>query len=151
MTLATLSFFVVYREGFETVLFYQALMLDAPPFWVLGGFAAGVIGIAALAYLLLRVGRRLPIRTFFKATGVVLILLATIFIGNGVRGLQTAGVIGATAVPGFPESTFLQLYLGLFPVAEPLIAQSALLVLLAAAWLWTRHRAGRTAHHLAMP
>lgn len=129
MAVGLVSFFVVFREGFETVLFYQALMLEGLPAWVLAGFVAGMIGTAGLAWALLKLGRRLPVNHFFVATGLLLMLLALIFTGFGIRGLQTAGLASATPVPGFPESPFLQLYFGLFPTWESLLAQIALLVL----------------------
>lgn len=145
VAIATLSFFVVYREGFETVLFYEALMADAPPLWVVAGFAAGILATGGLAYALLRLGLRIPIRAFFSATGVVLMLLAVIFVGNGIRGLQTAGLVSATLVPGFPEWPFLQIYFGFYPLAEPLAAQAALILMFAASWMWLRRSSARRA------
>ncbi|WP_459860737.1 FTR1 family protein [Hydrogenophilus hirschii] len=123
------QFFVVFREGFETVLFYEALLLDSPPFWVFSGFLIGVAGTIFIAWLLLKLGRKLPIEKFFAATGILLMILALVFTGFGMRGLQTAGVIESTPVPHFPESTFLQLYLGIFPTWESLMAQAALLLM----------------------
>jgi high-affinity iron transporter len=130
------SFFVIFREGFETVLFYQAMLLESPPAWVLGGFVAGVAATGLIAWLLLKLGRRLPINRFFVATGALLMLLALVFTGFGIRGLQTAGLVSATPVPGFPELPFLQLYLGLFPTWETLLAQAALVLLFVGGWVW---------------
>jgi len=135
------SFFVVFREGFETVLFYQAMLLESPPAWVLGGFITGVAATALIAWLLLKLGRRLPINRFFIATGALLMLLALIFTGFGIRGLQTAGLVTATPVPGFPETPFLQLYLGLFPTWETLLAQLMLLLLFSWGWIAIRRAA----------
>jgi high-affinity iron transporter len=139
MTLGVLSFFVVFREGFETVLFYEALMIDASPTPVLGGFATGVLGTGLIAVALIHYGLRLPLGLFFKITGFLLMALTIIFVGVGIRGLQTAGLVSATPVAGFPESPFLQLYFGIFPVAEPLIAQAAVITLFIVGWLWMRH------------
>lgn len=133
-----LSFSVVFREGFETVLFYEALMIDASPMPVLGGFIVGLVGTVAFAYAMLQLGLRLPLSLFFKATGFLLMILVLIFVGAGIRGLQTAGLVSATPVPGFPESTFLQLYLGIFPVAETLLAQLAVLALFFVGWIWLK-------------
>ncbi|HID53608.1 MAG TPA: iron permease, partial [Anaerolineae bacterium] len=142
-------FFVVFREGFETVLFYQALMLESPPHWVLGGFVAGVLSTIAIAWALLKLGQRLPVNRFFAATGALLMLLALIFTGFGIRALQTAGLISATPVPGFPESPFLQLYLGLFPTWESLLAQAALMLLFVCGWLAIHWSARKKANTLA--
>ncbi len=140
--LGFLSFAVVFREGFETVLFYEALMIDASPVPVLAGFVAGLAGTVVLAVLALRLGLRLPLGAFFKATGLLLMILAVVFTGVGIRGLQTAGLIGATPVPGFPESSFLQLYLGIYPVAETLIGQAIVLAIMLGGWLWMKRRGG---------
>lgn len=138
--IASLGFFVVYREGFETVLFYEALMIDASPTAVLGGFAAGVLGVAVFAVAILYLGLKLPLHIFFKATGFLLMFLTIIFVGVGIRGLQTAGMVSATPVPGFPEWPFLQLYVGIFPVAETLIAQGSLIVIFAIGLVWLQTR-----------
>lgn len=138
LSFAVLGFMVVYREGFETILFYQALMIDGDPAPVWAGFAAGLMGILLFSYGFFWIGARLPIKTFFTITGVVLMIMALAFIGMGIRGLQTAGIIGATPVAGFPESTFLQLYLGMHPVAATLTIQGALILLFLGGWVWYR-------------
>jgi high-affinity iron transporter len=141
LAIASLGFFVVFREGFETVLFFEALMIDTSPAPVLGGFVAGVIGSIGIAVGLLYLGLKLPLGTFFKVTGFLLMALAIIFTGAGIRGLQTANLISATPVPGFPEWPFLQLYLGIYPVAEPLIAQAFVLVLFMGGLFWVKSQA----------
>ena len=62
-------------------------------------------------------------------------------VGAGIRGLQTAALISATPVAWFPDRDWLQLWFGLFPVAEPLIAQALVMLILALPWQW-RHRPG---------
>lgn len=146
-----LSFSVVFREGFETVLFYEAMMIDASPMPVLGGFLVGLAGTAASAYAVLRLGLRLPLGLFFKATGFLLAILVLVFVGAGIRGLQTADLVSATPVPGIPDSTFLQLYLGIFPVAEPLLAQLAVLALFLTGWIWLRMRSGHASRESHPP
>ncbi len=79
-------------------------------------------------------GRRLPLRLFFRATTVLLATLAVMLVGAGIRGLQTAALMSATPVAWFPDADWLQLWFGLFPVAEPLAAQALVLVVLLAPW-----------------
>ncbi|HEX9857979.1 MAG TPA: FTR1 family protein, partial [Paracoccaceae bacterium] len=127
-----LAFFVVFREGFETVLFYEALLIDAPAGPVLAGLAAGAVATGAVAWAILGLGLRLPVAVFFRATGVLLIGLCVMLVGSGIRGLQTAALVPATPVAWFPDWTVLQLYFGLFPVAEALAAQALVLAVFAA-------------------
>lgn len=145
LTIFTLAFLVVFREGFETVLFYEALLIDASPVPVLAGLAAGGMLAALTGYLMLGLEARLPIAAFFRMTGVLLGILTVILVGSGIRGLQTAALVAATPVSWFPDQPWLQLYFGLYPVLEALVAQvsvAALLLLsvaslvLATRWKW---------------
>lgn len=145
MTLFSLAFLVVFREGFETVLFYEALLIDAPSLPVLAGLATGAVLSGIAAYVVLGLEATLPIALFFRITGVLLAILCLMMTGSGIRGLQTAALVPATPVDWFPDAPWLQLYFGLYPVAETLLAQGALagLLLLSLAWLLYR----RPQHH----
>lgn len=83
-------------------------------------------------------GRKLPLRLFFKATSILLGLLAVMLVGAGIRGLQTAALISATPVAWFPDRDWLQLWFGLYPLAEPLAAQALVVMILLLPWLWRR-------------
>lgn len=132
LTLAGLGFTVVYREGFETVLFYQALLFDAPPGPVLAGFVVGGVLILAIAYAILRLSKRFPLKPFFTVTGALLLLLAFNFTGSGIRELQEAGVIPTTLLPAVPESLLLIEVLGIFPTVETTLAQAIFVLAVAA-------------------
>lgn len=134
VSVGVLAFLVVFREGFETVLFYEALLVDAAPGPVLAGLALGAGAAIAAGWAVLASGRRLPLRLFFRATTVLLATLAVMLVGAGIRGLQTAALMSATPVAWFPDADWLQLWFGLFPVAEPLAAQALVLVVLLAPW-----------------
>jgi high-affinity iron transporter len=133
-SLVLLAFLVVFREGFETVLFYEALTgrAAATPLGlsaVASGLALGVVCLVALGVALFRYGVRIPIRPFFAVTGVLLYLLALKFAGAGVRELQEAGLISVTPVP-IPDAALLRDWLAVYPFLEPLLAQAALLAAL---------------------
>lgn len=132
-TVCALAFLVVFREGFETVLFYEALLVDASALPVLGGLMLGGAAALAAGWLVLVSGRRLPISLFFRVTTVMLAGLAVVLTGAGIRGLQTAALIGATPIAWFPDRDWLQLWLGLFPVAEPLALQALVVLAMLAA------------------
>jgi high-affinity iron transporter len=128
LALASAAFLAVYREGVETVLFYQALLASSGEALtpVAVGFAAGLLGLTVLYLLFLRFGMRLPIRQFFLATSVLLYYLSFVFAGKGVAELQEAGWISMTPVPGLPRIEFI----GLYPTVETLLVQGVLLVCL---------------------
>ena len=62
-----LSFFTVYREGFETVLFYQAMFSFAKymEFYVGLGFILGIVSLLGIYFGFRKLGKRLPLRALF--------------------------------------------------------------------------------------
>ncbi len=131
--LAGLSFIAVYRECFETVLFYQALWVQTDAGAqgaVIGGLAAATAVLLALAWGIMKYSLRLPLREFFSASGVLLFVLAVIFAGKGIVATQAAGLIPVSPLPA-PRIELL----GIYPNAQSLAVQAAL-VLLAAFMMW---------------
>jgi high-affinity iron transporter len=129
--LFVLAFLVVFREGFETVLFYEALLARAQSTAagsaVWSGFLLGSLLLVVIAFFLFRYGVRIPVRPFFAVTGVLLYLLAFKFAGGGVRELQEAGWIGVTAAP-IPSVGWLRDWFAIYPFIEPLAAQAVLVL-----------------------
>jgi high-affinity iron transporter len=126
--LALISFFAVYRELFETVLFYQALWAQTndstrPALW--SGMLAAVLTLLVTGWGLFRFGIRLPLNSFFSGTSLLLAILAVIFAGQGVASLQEAGIVAASPV------NFISLpMLGVLPTAQTLMTQLAVIGIL---------------------
>lgn len=125
--LGSAAFLAVYREGAETVLFYQALISSNPasalPMIVLG-LAVGLVVLAAI-YAIMRFGVvKIPLKPFFTVTGMLLFYLAFVFAGQGVNELQAGGLVGSTALPGMPVIGFL----GIYPTWQTLSLQLLLAV-----------------------
>jgi high-affinity iron transporter len=114
----SLSFIAVYREVFETILFYAALWEQGNHAAVLGGLAAGLVVLVAVALALLKFSARLPIGKFFSWSSMLVAVLAVVLTGKGVAALQEAGWIGALAI-NTPRIDIL----GIFPSAQALGAQ----------------------------
>ncbi|HET6362841.1 MAG TPA: FTR1 family protein [Gemmatimonadota bacterium] len=145
LAMAGLAFAAVYREGFETVLFYQALMFDAGAAAVLAGFAPGILVILAIGYAIVKLGLKLPLKRVFAVTGSVMLYLAFVFIGKGLYNLQEAGVFAPHPLAWAPDHEALRQLLGLYPLAETMLAQAAFLLLLGAGALWYRTRRAHAA------
>jgi high-affinity iron transporter len=131
--LGLLAFIVVFREGLETVLFYEAVAARArsasDQSLLLTGFLTGCGALAALFVSFQWIGPRIPLRAFFNVTGSLLYFMAFRFAGAGIRELQEAGVVRQTPCDWVPESTFLTQWLGVFPYVEPLALQGVFLAL----------------------
>ena len=139
-----ISFFAVYREAFEVVLFYQALWLqnETNHGAVIWGFVAGLVALVAVTFAILKLGLRIPLKYFFGVTGTLLYIMAFIFAGNGIKELQAAGWVPSTPV-GFPPQVP---FLGIYPTVETLTAQCLMLLAFAATSVWVareNHRALR--------
>jgi len=141
LALPALAFAAVYREGFETVLFYQALLFDVGASSVLAGFVPGAILIVAVGAGIIRLGLRLPLGKVFAATNAVLVYLAFVFTGKGLYNLQEAGLFTPHPVGWVPDSEALRLLFGLYPVAETLIGQALLAGVVGATYLYYRSQA----------
>ncbi len=138
--LAGVSFLAVYREAFETVLFYQALWHQTGTGGhssVIVGFLCGIAVLAILAWAILRYGLRLPIGRFFAACSVLMAGLAVVFTGHGIKALQEAGLVAA-----IPWGDFNLPALGVYATAESMLAQLSVLLVVLATFFWSHHNNG---------
>jgi high-affinity iron transporter len=137
--LFALAFIAVYREVFETIIFYAALGAEGQGTALLGGFLLAVACLAAIAWAMLRFSRKLPIGKFFAYSALLIALLAVVLIGKGVAALQEAGFVGITPLDSMPRIAIL----GLFPTLESVGAQIAMIALLIAGYLYADRRNAR--------
>ena len=155
--LAAVGFTAVYREGFETVLFYQALLSFAEGLqtWVGLGTVAGLGVLVALGYAIFRAGRRVPVKAFLTTAVTMIMVLSVAFTGNAVRALEQAAVVPVTFLEGVPRlPIFLADLTGWHPTRESLIAQGILASIYVLGAIWTfivlpRRERPPTAEHLA--
>ncbi len=84
-----LVFFAVVREGVETAL----LLFAAPGEGKLFGALVGLAAAATIGLLIYAFGRRIDLRTFFRVTGVALVLFAAGLVTHGVHEFVEAGVL----------------------------------------------------------
>jgi high-affinity iron transporter len=123
-TLGAVAFISVYREGFETVLFYKALYLYAgdSTAGIIPGFLAGCVVLATIFYLINTLGMRIPIKWFFGFTSVLLYYMAFTFMGKGLHELQMGEQISMTSADFLPSLSWL----GMYPTWETFIGQAVL-------------------------
>jgi high-affinity iron transporter len=118
-----LGFSTVYREGFETVLFLQALELNSGLLVVLEGVALGAAGVAAVAVATFVLERKLPYKRMLIVTGVLLTAVLVIMVGKTARTLQGVGWLPITPIDAdLPYWTGI--WLGVFPTVETIVAQA---------------------------
>ena len=119
-SLAMLSFLAVFREGAETVIFYESIYSmsqDAHGMWV-GGLAAAAVLI--VIFLILRfTSVKIPIGPFFLVTSILMAALVVIFAGGGIHALIEGDLIEGTYLSAVPTNDWI----GLYPYVETITAQ----------------------------
>lgn len=119
-SLAMLSFLAVFREGAETVIFYESIYSmsqDAHGMWV-GGLTAAAVLI--VIFLILRfTSVKIPIGPFFLVTSIVMAALVVIFAGGGIHALIEGDLIEGTYLSTVPTNDWI----GLYPYVETITAQ----------------------------
>jgi high-affinity iron transporter len=145
--LYVLGFSSVFREGFETVLFLQALDLSAGTGVVVAGVTLGLLATAAVGALTFALERRLPYKRMLVVTGVMISAVLCVLVGNTVRTLQGVGWMSITPVD-LDVPLWMGTWLGVFPTVETLAAQVLAFGFVigsyyAAEW-WRKRRSRRT-------
>jgi high-affinity iron transporter len=105
--LTGLAFISVYREVFETILFYQSLLTQAigsassneQVSYLVYGLLTGMVILAVIAWLMMRYSVKLPLARFFAVSAYFMLFLAFILAGKGISALQEAAIINLTPFP----------------------------------------------------
>ena len=137
LALSAVAFLAVYREGFETVLFYAALFASASgiaraPWSITSGILLGGTILGVVYFVIQRFGVRIPLKPFFAVTSTLLYLMAFSFAGQGIAELQEGGYVPTTQLDWVPSVPFL----GIFPTTQTLAIQLFLAVALLGALAW---------------
>ncbi|MCH2604297.1 MAG: FTR1 family protein [Candidatus Nitrosopelagicus sp.] len=131
MVFVMLSFFTVYREGFETVLFYQAMLGFAKymELYVGLGFIVGLISLFGIYFGFRKLGKRLPLRALFGLTMGIGAYLSIAFLGNAIREFQVLDYIPYTSMLGTIPRLDINVatMTGIYPTLETTVGQIVLL------------------------
>jgi high-affinity iron transporter len=140
--LFAIAFLAAFREAFETVLFLRAV-------WLGGGaqskaaLLAGVLSAFALilflSWLLLRFSARLPLKSIFTVSSLLMVALAVLLAGESIHSFQEVDVL---AIHPFPLNLHFD-WLGLYPTWETLLAQILILSLSLALWAYGKRPSPR--------
>lgn len=138
------AFFMVLREGIETVLFLAALSgtVGGSPIYNAVGGSLGLLLATLFGVLLVRGGLHINLRRFFNVTGLVLLILVAKLIAGGLHEFFEVGILPTSpwleeTVEIFTHKTTSLLILGL------LIAMPAACM----AWDWWK----RTSAEVSLP
>ena len=132
--LAGLGAASVYREGFEVVLFLQALRLRYGSGAVFEGVAVAAVLIAAVGALTFIAHHRMPYKRMLVATGVLIGFVFVGMVGETVQEWQQAGWLGTTQV-GVHIPNWIGTWFATFPTAVGLVFQALALAFVVGSYL----------------
>ena len=120
-------FLAVFREGAETVLFYQSLIFDAKDssgYSAIGaGFIAGLVILLVVYFVFKKFSIKIPIKPFFVFTSAIIFYMSIVFVGKGVMELVEGKIFVPTIISGLEFPQWMGDWFGLKPYYESLIPQ----------------------------
>ncbi|AKG34830.1 FTR1 family iron permease [Paenibacillus durus] len=134
VSLGILTFLAVFREGTETVLFIIGMANQISAQQLLLGILVGFGVLGVVAFIMLYIGAKLPIRPFFLVSSLIVLYLCIKFAGLGVNSLQLAGVIPTTNSSVLPSIKLLAFY----PSWESAIPQILIIVVAISVVVWSK-------------
>jgi high-affinity iron transporter len=154
--LALLGFTSVYRECFEVVIFLQNLRQLYGASVVLEGVAIGLLFTAAAGVLTFALHQKLPYKRLLIITGVLLLSVLLVSVGEEVNEMQLAGWIGTTDISWLHIPGWMGTWFSLFGNWETFIGQAIALALVLGSYfgaqylrVWRPRRQGRRPAHIA--
>ncbi len=123
--LVSLGFTSVYREGFETVLFLQALVLESGTGLVLSGVSIGLLATILVGVITFKLQTRLPYMKMLVITGILIGAVLLIIVGKTVHVLQVVGWMPTSLIGGATFPFWLGTWFGTYPTWQGVILQVA--------------------------
>ncbi len=137
--LALLGFTSVYRECFEVVIFLQLLRELYGSSVVLEGVVIGCLFTAAAGVLTFGLHQRLPYKRLLIITGVMLLFVLLVSVGEEVNEMQLAGWIGTTEIHWLYIPGWMGTWFSLFNNWETFIGQFIALALVLGSYLLAQY------------
>jgi high-affinity iron transporter len=121
--LIALGFTSVYREGFEVVLFLQALVLEAGSSVVLIGVVVASLAIVLVGMITFRLQKNLPYMKILVVTGVLIGSVLMQMVGSTTHVLQVVGWLPIHVIRWLDFPYWLGTWFGIYPTWEGLCLQ----------------------------
>jgi len=145
--LVALGFTSIYREGFETVLFLQALVLESDVGVVLVGVAAALAAVCLVGFVTFRLQVNLPYKKMLVVTGILIGAVLLQMVGKTVHVFQVVGWLPISPIAGLTAPYWLGMWFGIYATWQGLALQSAAAVFVIGSYYlaeWVTHRRSRS-------
>lgn len=144
-----LGFASVYREGFETALFLQALTPEGGSAIVLAGAGIGLLCVVLIGLAIFTLQVRLPVMKMLVVTGVMIGFVLLVMVGNTVHIMQVVGWLPLTPIRWLSLPYWFGIWFGTYATVEGLALQAAAAAFVIGSFFSARHCkcAGRLRRH----
>ena len=143
--LLALGFTSIYREGFETVLFLQALVLDSSVATVVAGIAVGLAATFLVGVIVFALQAKLPYKKMLIATGVMICAVLVVMVGNTTHVLQVVGWFPTHPIGGVILPYWSGLWAGVYATWEGVLLQTVAVVFVVGSYLLAERMKDRKA------
>lgn len=140
-----LGFSSVYREGFETVLFLQALVLESNLWLVLQGTLLGLAGVLVVGFMTFSLQSRLPYKRLLVGTGILIGAVLLMMVGNTVHALQIVGWLPLHPIRMVTLPYWAGLWFGVYATWEGVSLQLMAAIFVIGSYFLAESRQKRTA------
>lgn len=136
ISMASISFLSVFREGAETILFYAGIIPKMEMFDFILGIVVALIILVIVAFVLFKLSVKIPIHRFFFVATIFIYVLAFKIIGTSIHTLQLTNVFPTTVIHELPVISAI----GFYPTIETMSGQAVLLMIWAfISWKQRKH------------
>jgi high-affinity iron transporter len=137
--LVVLGFTSIFREGAESVLFLQALVLDAGTWVVIEGTLLGLLGVAVVGGLVFVLQKKLPHKKMLVVTGVMIATVLVTMVGTTVHVLQIVGWLPINPIESLQVPFWMGQWFGFFGTWEGTLAQAAAMISVVGSYYVAEH------------
>ena len=136
VSFALISFFSIFREGAETIIFYSGMApyMSIEPMMI--GIVIATAILLVVGFIIIRYSVKLPITTFFKVATFIIYALAFKIIGVSIHSLQVSQVLTIHSVHNIP---FIE-WIGLYPTLETTLPQILFVMMILLVTFWIKKR-----------
>jgi high-affinity iron transporter len=136
-SMAAVSFFAIFREGAETIVFYAGMAPAISLHQLLTGIACALAALFVIGFILILCSVKLPIRFFFTCATILIYAIAFKILGVSIHVLQVTNLLPAHQIGGLPFAEWI----GFYPSLETVIPQALLLLFVIGELVWTERQA----------
>ena len=127
VSMFTLSFLAVFREGAETILFYAGIMPLISTANLLIGIALAIVSLIIIGIIMVKASGKLPISKVFLVLSWLIYILGFKMLGVSIHALQITDIVSNHIIDYLPTIEIL----GIYPSYEVVLAQLTYIVVVA--------------------